>query len=100
MHAASVGPLTSRPCRGTGKVLTAALSLTILPCDRRISRTWSPRYAEKDHKHLVELRSRRDALQKKLADRDQAQVDGEQVQVQAEVHQEETSAVLEEGIDF
>jgi len=56
------------------------------------------RYAEKDHKHLVELRSRRDALQKKLADGDQAQVDGEQAQVQ--VHQEETSAVLEEGIDF
>jgi len=56
------------------------------------------RYAEKDHKHLVELRSRRDALQKKLADGDQAQVDGEQAQ--AQVHQEETSAVLEEGIDF
>merc|ERR1719209_529964 len=58
------------------------------------------RYAEKDHKHLVELRSQRDALEKKLAHGDQAQVDGEQIQVQAQVHQEESSAVLEEGIDF
>ena len=78
----------------------AVLNLTILSCNRRKSSNWSPRYAEKDHKHLVELRSQRDALQKKLANGDQAQVDGEQVQVQAQVHQEETYAVLEEGIDF
>ena len=82
------------------EVLIAVLNLTILPCNRRISSSWSPRYAEKDHKHLVELRSQRDALQKKLANGDQAQVDGEQIQVQAQVHQEETCAVLEEGIDF
>ena len=78
----------------------AVLNLTILSCNRRISSSWSPRYAEKDHKHLVELRSQRDALQKKLASGDRAQVDGEQIQVQAQVHQEETCAVLEEGIDF
>ena len=82
------------------EVLIAVLNLTILPCNRRISSSWSPRYAEKDHKHLVELRSQRDALQKKLANGDQAQVDGEQIEVLAQVHQEETYAVLEEGIDF
>ena len=82
------------------EVLIAVLNLTILSCNRRISSSWSPRYAEKDHKHLVELRSQRDALQKKLANGDQAQVYGEQIQVQAQVHQEETFPVLEEGIDF
>ena len=48
----------------------------------------------------MELRSQRDALLKKLANGDQARVDGEQIQVQATVHQEETFPVLEEGIDF
>ena len=33
MHAASVGPLTSRACRGTGEFMAPALNLTILPCD-------------------------------------------------------------------
>jgi len=64
------------------------------------------RYAEKDHQQLVELRSQRDALQEKLANGDRAQVDGEQIQVRAQVHQEERSVVpeevkvLTEGIDF
>merc|ERR1719209_1278644 len=64
------------------------------------------RYAEKDHQQLVELRSQRDALQEKLANGDRAQVDGEQIQVRAQVDQEERSIVpeeikvLTEGIDF
>jgi len=70
------------------------------------------RYAEKDHQQLVELRSQRDALQEKLANGDRAQVDREQIQGRAQVHQEERSVVpeegkvltegevLEEGIDF
>ena len=65
-----------------------------------------PHVREKDHQQLVELRSQRDALQEKLANGDRAQVDGEQIQVRAQVHQEERSVVpeevkvLTEGIDF
>ena len=84
----------------------AVLNLTILPCNWRILRKCSPRYAEKDHQQLVELRSQRDALQEKLVSGDRAQVDGEQIQVRAQVYQEERSIVpeevkvLTEGIDF
>ena len=63
----------------------------------RILRKCSPRYAEKDHQQLVELRSQRDALQEKLANGDRAQVDREQIQGRAQVHQEERSVVPEEG---
>jgi len=55
------------------------------------------RYAEKDHQQLVELRSQRDALREKLAKGDRASVDCEQLQVRAQVHQEERSVVPEEG---
>jgi len=58
------------------------------------------RYAEKDHQQLVELRSQRDALREKLAklaNGGRAQVDREQVQDRAQVHQEERSVVPEEG---
>ena len=77
--------------------------MTILPCNRR---KCPSRYAEKDHQQLVELRSQRDALQEKLVSGDRAQVDGEQIQVRAQVYQEERSIVpeevkvLTEGIDF
>ena len=71
--------------------------MTILPCNRR---KCPSRYAEKDHQQLVELRSQRDALREKLAklaNGGRAQVDREQVQDRAQVHQEERSVVPEEG---